>query len=162
MGDVDLVKAGVWARESLEEVLATMLEMEGARPSEPVIGEVPLPDAELTAFVGLAGSHRGGVSLQGTRRLGRAVAARLLCADAAEVDDDEFRDAFGEIANMVAGGIKTRLEPSGESFEISLPVVVLAPETVQLRFQLASPLVRLETKCDDEVLRVAFSIARAR
>jgi len=41
-------------------------------------------------------------------------------------------------------------------------VVVLAPETVQLRFQLASPLVRLETKCDDEVLRVAFSIARAR
>lgn len=160
MAEIALDEMGGFSVDSLDEVLTAMLSLPDASISEPGRGSGPVPASQLTAFVGFAGQCTGGVSIHGSGALGRALAARMLCADdPSELSADDITDAFGEVANMVAGGMKTRLEAGGATFEISVPVVLFAPTEVRLQYRLVSQLVMVETKCDGELLQLCFSIA---
>ncbi len=50
----------------------------------------------------------------------------MLCMDdGSALSDSEITDAIGEIANMIMGGIKTRVQHEVANIEISIPTVVL-------------------------------------
>ena len=54
-----------------------------------------------------------------------AVAAAMLCMDdCSALGDSEIIDAIGEIANMIMGGVKTRVQHEVTNIEISIPSVV--------------------------------------
>ncbi len=80
------------------------------------------PDAEsITASVQISGAYDGAVHLTVARETAVEIAGRMFGRASSTLMDDEVRDALGELANMVAGNLKSRLP--GRS-RLSLPTVV--------------------------------------
>ena len=80
----------------------------------------PAPDG-LTAAIYFAGSWRGAVLFQCTREQAFEFTHRLMSIDRPDSINDDVRDALGELANMLAGNLKSVL-PRG--VDISMPSVV--------------------------------------
>ena len=94
---------------------------------------VELPDAvartEIVALVGLSGGSVGVVGVYSSGSLARRIAGALLDTEPEEVDD-EVRDAFGEVANIIAGNVATFLGDKGETIQLSLPTVIVGNSLV--------------------------------
>ncbi len=72
------------------------------------------------ASVHIAGAWNGSVVLSCSGQLARRAAAAMFQTEADQLDDAEVGDAFGELANMIGGNVKSLLpEPS----QLSLPAV---------------------------------------
>ena len=98
-------------------VFQTMLDLEIA-PIEMVW--TPEPDA-LTAAIYFAGTWRGAVLLECTLEQALEFTHRLMGIDAPAAINDDVRDTMGELANMLAGNLKSVL-PHG--IGLSMPSVV--------------------------------------
>jgi chemotaxis protein CheX len=86
--------------------------------------EAPCPaEADMTAMVGLAGSLCGVLSVKCSSETARLIAAKML-GDAVQ-GGEAARDALGEIANVVAGGIKTKVPGLEDTCFLSTPTVVI-------------------------------------
>jgi chemotaxis protein CheX len=79
---------------------------------------------DIVAFIGISGSRAGMVGVYSSGSLARRIAGALLGETPAEVND-EVRDGFGEVANIVAGNLVTWLCDMGESVQLSLPSVIV-------------------------------------
>lgn len=75
----------------------------------------------VTASIQISGSFDGAVHVTCPREVAIQVAGRMFGRPFSTLMDDEVRDALGELANMVAGNLKSRL--AGRSL-LSLPTVV--------------------------------------
>lgn len=116
------------------------------------IGETDRVGAEHEAHasVHISGTWNGSVTLSCSRELVRRAAGAMFQADPDELDDAEIRDAFGELANMVGGQVKSLLpEPS----QLSLPAVsygeahaFTVPGTVVVT--------QVEMDCQDQLLDI--------
>ncbi|TAK26887.1 MAG: chemotaxis protein CheX [Chloroflexota bacterium] len=83
------------------------------------------PGGEILAMVGIAGRLSGVLSVHCTRGAGVTVAAGMLGMEPEEVDEDsDVLDAMGELANIIAGNVKTELGAEGEPLSLSVPTVV--------------------------------------
>jgi len=98
-------------------VFQTMLQLEIA-PTE--TAWTPAPDA-LTAAIYFAGTWKGAVLLECTRPQAFEFTHRLMSIDPPASINDDVRDALGELANMLAGNLKSIL-PHG--IGLSMPSVV--------------------------------------
>ncbi|MBO9521510.1 MAG: chemotaxis protein CheX [Nocardioidaceae bacterium] len=75
---------------------------------------------EAHAAVHISGTWNGSVALSCSRTLVRRAAGAMFQAAPEELDEAEVRDAFGELANMVGGQVKSLLP---EPCQLSLPAV---------------------------------------
>jgi chemotaxis protein CheX len=75
----------------------------------------------VTAAVYFAGAWHGAVLLECTRRQARRFAHLLMSIEPPETVDDDVRDALGELANMLAGNLKSVLPPG---VVLSMPSVI--------------------------------------
>jgi chemotaxis protein CheX len=120
-------------RNAVTSVFSTMLGTDLVS-LDPFQDLTPPQESEISAIIGLAGDVAGCVSLHSTREQATEFTARLIGMDVEDVSsDDEVRDAFGEILNMIAGNVKTALVSLGE-VEIALPTVITTPKA-QIRVQ---------------------------
>jgi chemotaxis protein CheX len=88
-------------------------------------GGTPAAGAGLvTGLVHVQGGWNGAVMLQCPRPLATALAAAMF-RGGDEPDEEEVRDALGELTNMVAGNVKALLPPP---CSISLPTVALGSD----------------------------------
>lgn len=82
----------------------------------------------LTATIGFAGQWDGFVSVQCGENLAKYLTAKMLYADVDSLEDEEIRDALGEIVNMIGGKFKSTFAEnfnSGlEAFKMSVPSIV--------------------------------------
>ncbi len=112
----DLTKALV---DSVKDAFKTMLSVELTDQEQ-----VNIPsNAELICTIGLAGKMEGSVSVSLPNSSACAIVSKMLFMDIAEVSQDVC-DGMGEVANVVAGGIKMRSAPLNCPFEVSIPTVV--------------------------------------
>ena len=95
------------------EVFETMVG-QPLRQEPPIAGETQLPHSNVVASVGIAGSVSGVVAIHSTSDTADVIAAGLLGVEPDEVDG-EMADAFGEVANMVAGSFRTQLRYASRS-----------------------------------------------
>lgn len=102
------------------DVFRTMLDCELARGPLALQCE-HTPFYELSGLIGLSGRCRGMVVLSLGRQTAINAAEVLLGHRPDDVDGDVI-DAIGELANMIAGAAKTRLEQ--EKLTIGLPTVI--------------------------------------
>lgn len=118
--------------ESVQEIFSAYLFME-AVPGPVRMGKsgdtYAPPQTEILAMVGYSGALVGGMHLASPEY----VACKLSGAFAGmELDtlDNDARDAFGELANLVAGGVQTRLMEGHGFGEITLtpPTVAINGE----------------------------------
>jgi chemotaxis protein CheX len=101
----------------VEDVFRTMLGLEVERRED---GE-PMEAGSVTAAVHFVGEWKGAVLLQSSPEMACALAACLTPASPPAQLDDNVRDAMGELANMVAGNLKSVLPPG---VALSMPTVV--------------------------------------
>jgi chemotaxis protein CheX len=80
-------------------------------------------DADFTAFVGFNGDIKGGMSLAAPVNVTLKLASALAGEELLKFDD-MASDAFGELANIIAGAVKGKLS-EGDLYKINLtqPIV---------------------------------------
>ncbi|MBF0621154.1 MAG: chemotaxis protein CheX [Magnetococcales bacterium] len=79
--------------------------------------------AETTAIVGFQGSLSGGVHLAAPLHVA-LVLASALADEKIEEFNSEARDAFMEIANMIAGGVQTKLSEDDRAVALVPPILI--------------------------------------
>lgn len=84
---------------------------------------------EIIALVGLSGGSVGVVGVYASSALARRIAGTLLGSEPSAVNV-EVRDAFGEVANIIAGNVATFLCDQGENVQLSLPTVTVGNSLV--------------------------------
>ena len=90
------------------------LEIVEAGPSE-------LVPPTVTGLVHISGDAEGSVSLECPGDLARTAAALMFGTEVDDLAPGEMEDAFGELANMTGGGVKSLL--AGQN-QLSLPTVI--------------------------------------
>jgi len=84
----------------------------------------PEPDGDITAMVGLAGGLSGVVSVRCDLETANLLASKMLGINTKEAES-ATRDALGEIANVVAGTLKTKVPGLEDTCFLSTPTVVI-------------------------------------
>ncbi len=109
--------------DATSEVFASMVFME-LEPGEIIRDGAMDLDTNISSMIGLAGQLKGLLSVHCPRRVALAVSGAMLGMDLEEINDD-VKDALGEIANMVAGGLKASLLEAGRNVELAIPTTVV-------------------------------------
>jgi chemotaxis protein CheX len=107
--------------ETLEQVVTEVLATMTGVVAFPV-SDVRASTARrsVAACIHLTGAYTGAVVITMPEELGRRIAASMFAADPGALSDGEVMDAVGEIANMVAGSVRSALPMPNT---ISLPSV---------------------------------------
>jgi len=114
--------------ESAKEVFETMAFM--ALEEIPEDQEAPdFEDMSLLGTITFKGSLEGCLGICCGCCCARTIGANMLGTDPDEpMSDDDMNDAIGEIANMVMGALKSRIQDQVGNVEVSIPSVVRGRE----------------------------------
>ncbi|MCP4590248.1 MAG: chemotaxis protein CheX [bacterium] len=138
--------------ESIKNVFTTMLSTE-LLLSKPFVKTDHEPGADVSAIIGLSGDVVGSVAICLKMDTAIKTASKFSGMELTQEHED-FADALGELANMVAGGAKAKFE--GLNASISLPNVIVGPgHSVQQSKQ--AP--RLVLPCDSPLGRFSVEVA---
>jgi chemotaxis protein CheX len=107
---------------STREVFSMMLGID-VTAGEPFVGQKAGADTGVLALLGLAGQWVGTGSLCCSAAIACRLASLMLMAEYPALND-EVLDAVAELANMVVGNIKTKLEETLGAMALSTPTVV--------------------------------------
>lgn len=107
---------------STQEVFSMMLGIDMAA-GEPFVGDSTGTDSGVLALVGLAGSWVGTGSMSCSAAIACHIASQMLMVECPSINDDVL-DAVAEVANMVIGNVKTKLEETLGAMALSTPTVV--------------------------------------
>lgn len=77
----------------------------------------------VSAMIGLTGGLSAMLGIHCPSAVGLAVAGAMLGMEPEEINAD-VKDALGEIANMMAGGIKERLSSENIDLELAIPTAI--------------------------------------
>ncbi|MBE0585798.1 MAG: chemotaxis protein CheX [Desulfofustis sp.] len=89
-----------------------------------------LINARVTGMIGFGGSIKGMIAVSATADMAKAVTGSLLGMEIAELEDD-VKDAFGEIANMIAGTLKSACSRENITIQLAIPNSVVG-ETLHI------------------------------
>lgn len=109
--------------EATSEVFETMLFM-AIEPGDPVTMPQLAEPVECTAFVAVSGEINGALGLHTRRGLVESITSTLADSESESV----LIDAWAEVANMVAGNLKTHISSQVDTFELSVPTVIFGQE----------------------------------
>ena len=108
--------------ESAKEVFASMVSMPMERTTDP---EPQSEDPAFLATLTFTGDVEGCFGITCSCECAQAVATGMLCMEpGSALSDSEVIDAIGEIANMIMGGVKSRVQHEVANIEISIPSVI--------------------------------------
>jgi chemotaxis protein CheX len=93
----------------------------------PIEGNAMGPRANVVATVSFAGAESGIVAFYSTKVAACEIAGALMGMDPAEMNGD-MPDAIGEVANMIAGSLRTKMKDAGTPCGISIPTVTVGSD----------------------------------
>lgn len=85
------------------------------------------PQSDATAMIHFNGAISGGIHLSAPLHVALALSGSFAQHEFERMDEMAV-DAFGELANLVAGGVQTRLSGDFEDINLTPPVVVLGED----------------------------------
>lgn len=104
------------------EVFETMVFKTAVRQA--VTEDLPTSSGpHVAATVAFAGERTGLVAFHCTPDTARSIAGSMLGIPASDVGH-EIADAMGELANMIAGGLRLKMKSDGVDVAISIPTVI--------------------------------------
>ncbi|MGE5297172.1 MAG: chemotaxis protein CheX [Solirubrobacterales bacterium] len=109
--------------DGAKEVFESMVFMPLEKAAEPV----SWADQQMClATITFIGDMEGCFGICCDQPCVQAIVSGMLCLEpGAPLGDSEISDAIGEIANMIMGGVKTRVQHEIANIEISIPTVTL-------------------------------------
>lgn len=102
-------------QEVFESVLGSRMEQ-----SSPSAGSAT---ADITAMISLAGNPSGVFKIGCSAASAARLAMRML-GSATPESEENAKDALGEVCNMIAGSIKSRLSRAEDLCKISVPTII--------------------------------------
>ena len=108
------------------EIFSTMLMME-VSPETPLAERVKTYQKSISGMVGMTGVFKGMLAIHASDQVAMAITTNFLGLDVDTLNDD-VKDAFGELANMLAGSIKATLSDNSRDIQLSIPSVVCGEE----------------------------------
>jgi chemotaxis protein CheX len=140
--------------DSAREVFETMvfMAMEDSSDDTTSLGETT-----LLGSITFKGHLEGCLGVCCDEACARTIAANMLgMLSADEVGENDISDAMGEIANMVMGAVKARIQSSVGTIEVSIPSVVQGRE---LRNSLGDGSAQAKVRVNiEEQYRAEFSL----
>ena len=121
--DVNLINPFI---ESTLHVLQTMAATK-ARAGKPYLKKDQGARGDVSSVIGLMGEVSGTISVSFTESCILAIVSSMFGEEVKEVND-EIGDAVGEIANMISGQARQKLEESGRSLKAAIPTVIRGPD----------------------------------
>ncbi len=109
--------------KSIKNVFSTMLNID-VEFGKPRLRTEAEASHDVSGIIGLSGDAMGAVILSFPKPAALKIAGAFAGITFKEMDED-FADAIGELANMVAGSAKRDLE--GLNISISVPSVIIGP-----------------------------------
>ena len=106
----------------MEDSTAEVFEMMVGVPITLMADAGSTPEGDISGMIGLAGSLCGVLSIRCTQVAAGKIAYRML--GGSDDSASSMRDALGEICNMVAGNLKTKIPGLADSCMLSVPTVV--------------------------------------
>jgi len=109
--------------DATQEVFASMIFIDitaEAMSDEPVSVFTP----NISSLIGLAGDMKGILGIHCPAAVALAITSSMLGMEVDELGEDA-KDAIGEIANMVAGGLKVALAGNDKKIELAIPTTVI-------------------------------------
>ncbi|WP_028317416.1 chemotaxis protein CheX [Desulfobulbus elongatus] len=104
------------------EVFASMISIDIA--PEPKGGGLPAVAADISSLIGLAGDFKGFLAVHCPEPVALGITSAMLGMEVTAVDD-EVKDALGEVANMVAGGLKIGVATEGKKIGLAIATTVV-------------------------------------
>jgi CheY-specific phosphatase CheX len=108
--------------DAIEQTVALVFQTFLDQEAVPVGSADFEPDHRLTGCVRIKGSTRAMMLLEANLPVARRLAARFLGSDPETIAEEDARDAFGEVTNMIAGNFKSAFFP-GSTLDVP-PLVV--------------------------------------
>ena len=144
--------------DSTREIFSSMIMLD-VTAGEPYERKPGTLDNSLSGIIGLAGKFKGMLAIHLPNQTAMAITTAFLGMDVEEINEDVC-DAIGELANMVAGDLKTALDPKGSDIQLSIPSAIYGEEytidcltdatniTVPFEIEGGSFLVELQIRAD--------------
>ena len=104
------------------EVFASMIFIDIAQESAEA--DTQPVDPNVSSLIGLAGDLKGLLAVHCPESVALGITSAMLGMEVTEMGED-VKDALGEIANMVAGGLKISLSDEGKKIELAIPTTVV-------------------------------------
>lgn len=112
--------------DATQEIFQSML-MAEARPSTPLQSRSNVFTDSVSGLVGLAGNYRGMLAIHVPNAVAMSITSKFLFMDVEEINDD-VKDAIGELANMLAGSVKSMLTETGSGLKLAIPSAISGTE----------------------------------
>ncbi len=107
--------------QAVEEIFSSMIFMEITSTTETIPS--PADEKMLSGVIGFAGELQGTILLHMPQSVALSITNAFLELELEEINS-EVTDAIGELANMVAGGVKYLLPDHGQNIQLSIPSVI--------------------------------------
>jgi len=108
------------------EIFSTMLMME-VTPGAPLQERHAVYKQSITGMIGIAGLFKGMLAIHAPADVAMAITTNFLGLEVDSINDD-VKDAFGELANMIGGSIKSGLSDNSRDIQLSIPSAVCGEE----------------------------------
>ena len=95
-----------------------------AKAGKPYLKNDHVAQGDISGVIGLTGEVCGTISTSFTENSILAIVSRMFGEEMKELND-EIKDAVGEIANMISGQARQKLEELGRSLKAAIPTVVI-------------------------------------
>lgn len=112
--------------DSTQEIFSSMIMLD-VTPGAPFKSRSEMLKNSISGLIGMAGSMKGLLAIHLPNPVALAVTTAFLGMEVEEIDED-VRDAIGELANMLAGSVKSYLDPKGSEIKLSMPSAVYGEE----------------------------------
>ncbi|HEX9654808.1 MAG TPA: chemotaxis protein CheX [bacterium] len=118
----DFIKA---VDEVFSQMAAVTIQVEDV---EEIDGQTDCMDVttcmDITGILGFSGGRRGSILVTFSEAVALKAVGGMLDMEFNDINAD-VRDGVGEIVNIIAGTAKTRLQPKGISFDLSIPNTII-------------------------------------
>ena len=140
-------------------VLSTMMGLD-AKGGEPIVDACgPEVAGSVLAMVGMVGPWTGSGAVTCSEKMACKLTAAMMMSQYDKVND-EVMDAMGEVANMVIGGVKTRLEEIVGAMAMGIPTVTFGSAFIT-RSTVKQNWIRVPFTCEGETFYVEAMLAES-
>ncbi len=120
----DIAKDIVFATETLFKTMVAM----DLKYNSSLLAEETHIETDISGLVSFMGKYHGTIGIFCSKEFALKIASGMLMEEITEVTTDVI-DAVGEITNMIAGNIKTKITEDYGEMELSVPIVMLGNGT---------------------------------
>lgn len=90
----------------------------------PSADSMPEIEPNVSSLIGFSGDLKGILAIHCPSAVALGVTASMLGMEVTELNED-VKDAIGEVANIVAGGLKAALASDNKKIELAIPTTVI-------------------------------------